>query len=173
MRNSGKRRMIGIVVMAIVLCVYLSGCALGSRGRSSNVASGQNLNVAIDSRFEDLPVPNGFALLRKTSFIFQNNQTRMGTLRYKGYANLGTLIEFYKKNMVYNGWNFINIVEFGRVILNFENGEESCIVTLEQKGLKNMIVSLNLSPRSSQGIPVPKEPDPVDEQTYDEEIIIE
>jgi len=112
------------------------------------------LGTSVQNRFSDLPVPNGFVFLRKKSFVFQNNDTRMGTLFYTGKATFEGLTEFYKQSMTENGWDLTNIVEFGKTIMNFEKGSERCVVTIDLKGVKSLIVSLSFSPSSSGAIAV-------------------
>ena len=156
---------IAIVIVVLLICVGLSSCAgtLGSkRGSNIETLNGQVTGVASQLRFEDLPVPTGFSLNRKESFIFQNSQTRLGTLKYEGKADVAEVIEFYKRTMSYNGWKLINSIEFGTVVLNFKKQGEGCIITMETKSGNRVIVFLNLSPLSPGNIPVEEDPYVVD-----------
>ena len=154
-------RRMAIVVAVLLVCMNLFGCAGasgGKRNQDNGTLNGQVMGVASQLRFEDLPVPSGFVLNRKESFIFQNSQTRMGTLKYEGRADVASVIEFYKRTMEYNGWRLINSVEFGAVILNFKKGDEGCIISMEIKSLNRVSVFLNLSPLSPGNIPVAEDP---------------
>ncbi|MCP4649835.1 MAG: hypothetical protein GY853_07145 [PVC group bacterium] len=149
------RKNIKVVGIIVLLSVYMCGCSgLAGNRRSSNsdVLSEQMLGIASQLRFEDLPVPAGFSIIRKSSFIFQNSKTRMGTLTYDGKADIASLIEFYKRTMVYNGWDLINTVEFDIVILNFKKGGESCIVTMQQRAMNRITVVISLSPLAQGSI---------------------
>ncbi|MBI4845443.1 MAG: hypothetical protein HY810_03090 [Candidatus Omnitrophica bacterium] len=143
------------ILFWVLILFVCNGCAGGSMRNDSDTyyRTDQQLEISTQLRFEDLPVPSGFILNRKSSFIFENNNTRMGTLNYSGKADIGILIEFYKKNMVVNGWKLINSVEFGRVILNFENNKESCLLTID----KGMLVIIDIAPISRSGVVLEEE----------------
>ncbi len=94
--------------------------------------------------------------MRKGSYVFQNNQTRLGTQRYTGKSDVGSVLDFYKRAMLRNGWDLINLVEFDTVVLNFEKAQESCIVTIESGRSGKTMITLTLSPLSKGGI-VPAE----------------
>jgi len=146
--------------LSLLLTVLLFGCA-GVSGESSDRSysnARSELGVSSALRFEDIPIPAGFAILRKDSFVFQNSQTRLGTLTYSGKADYERLVNFFKRNMAQNSWNLINSVEFGRVIMNFEKEGEGCIVTIEGRSGSKLLITLSVSPLSSKkGIPFEKD----------------
>jgi len=149
--------------MFLVCCLIAglcAGCATGyssDRSDSSGASGGYGPEIAGNLRFDDLPVPSGFGLNRKESFIFQNDRTRLGTMTYVGGASLDDIIYFYKHNMEINGWHMINSVEYGRIILNFEKDSEGCIVTVEKKGMGKAVITLNISPVSKGRVVVEEE----------------
>jgi hypothetical protein len=153
-----KQRGYGLLnIVAVIVLLGVSGCATGNyEQRSDSGYSGGALNISSQLRFEDVPVPAGFVLLRKGSYVFQNNQTRLGTLRYAGKSDVGVVLEFYKRAMTRNGWDLINLVEFDTVVLNFEKAQESCIVTLECGRSGKTMITLTLSPVSKGGITQPE-----------------
>ncbi len=139
------------IAMMMIICVFvIAGCTTGSyRVNSSDYHEDPNmLALAPVQRFEDLPVPSGFALHRQESFIFQNNRIRMGTMSYIGNADFTSIIEFYKRNMAANGWSLLTSVEFNKVIMSFEKDSEGCIVGIEKRGMRKIIISISFSPLS-------------------------
>ncbi len=137
----------------LIAGLTISGCATDSyQTRSdSDYYNSTQLEQASVQRFEDLPVPAGFTLYRKESFIFQNNRTRMGTMTYTGRADITAIIEFYKKQMPINGWSLLTTVEFDKVVMSFEKDSEACIISIEKHGRKVMI-SISLSPVSKGSV---------------------
>jgi len=105
------------------------------------------LSVALTLRFEDVPVPAGFGLLRDQSFIFQDGSTRVGLLRYSGRANASQVIAFFKTQMSLYNWELQNIVEYGNITLNFLKSGENCVVTIEPLATKS-IISIIISPKT-------------------------
>lgn len=142
-----------IVLFFIIAIFIISGCATDSYQTSSDsdYYNSPQIGQADVQRFEDLPVPAGFTLYRKESFIFQNNKTRMGTMTYSGSSDLMAIIEFYKKQMPRNGWSLLTIVEFGKVIMSFEKDAEGCIITIEKRGRK-IIIAISLTPVSKGAV---------------------
>ncbi|MFC1666253.1 hypothetical protein ACFL0P_00085 [Candidatus Omnitrophota bacterium] len=138
-----KALILGSYFSALIL---LSGCATTYENRS-NTPIDTSLNVAAILRFNDVPVPFGFSVLENNSFAFQNDVTRVALLKYIGSKNPDLLVAFYKEQMPLYNWSPINIIEYERRILNYEKNSESCIVTIEPKGRKN-IITIAISPKS-------------------------
>ena len=129
--------------------VLISGCATFSQdssmsGSEKNQAS---LPLAPILKFEDLPVPAGFRIMDKESFAFENDKSRVALLKYYGGQNAEQVLAFYKEQMSSFNWNLINIIEYDRKVLNYDNSEESCIVTIQPQGGKS-VVTIALSPKS-------------------------
>jgi hypothetical protein len=94
-----------------------------------------------------VPIPAGFKILDAESFAFQNDTTRVALLKYTGSKPADTIVLFYNEQMPLYNWNPINIIEYERRILNYENSSESCIVTIETRGGKS-IITIAISPKS-------------------------
>lgn len=149
--------------LIIILAIGLAGCASGGessgglKNASVEISDDQDLAkdalaVTANLRFEDLPVPVGFKLIKEGSFIFQTEGARVALLKYSGWAKEQKLVEFYKAKMPIYGWRLLNAVEYGRSVLNFERGGQTCIVTIEPRGMKR-VVTLAVSPKSKAGLP--------------------
>ncbi len=137
------------VLGSFLVILFLSGCATFPQSESKG-ATEQNkasLSVAPMLKFEDLPVPSGFKLLDKESFAFQNDKSRVALLKYYGGKNTEQVMAFYKEQMASFNWSLVNIIEYDRKVLNYENSEESCIITIQPQGGKSL-VTVALSPKS-------------------------
>ncbi|MCM8784533.1 MAG: hypothetical protein NC818_07230 [Candidatus Omnitrophica bacterium] len=133
------------VIFLIVCFVFLTGCA--SFSFQKRTPAEEALLPAPLLKFADVPVPQGFKLIANESFIFQNENGRVGLLRYSGSPTADLVVNFYREQMPQYGWFLLNIVEYGRRVLNFEKQEESCIITLEPTTTKT-IISISLAPKS-------------------------
>lgn len=144
-----------------ILIVFLGGCAT-TKGTSSSdldIEEGEayastTLPVTGKLRFSDVPAPAGFKLVQDKSFIFQTEDTRVALLKYTGRAKLPDLIDFYKEQMLLYNWELLNIVEYGKSILNFARSNQTCIVTIESKGMRK-IITISLAPKSKGSIELP------------------
>lgn len=144
-------------LLLLLLVFSLTGCATtGSRdvadleGEEGFAPLGLAPTTA-KLRFSDLPVPAGFKLIQDRSFVFQAEGVRVALLKYTGRAKTPDLVDFYKEQMLLYNWDLLNVVEYGKIILNFERGRQSCIVNIESRGMKKL-VTISLAPRGGGGL---------------------
>ncbi|MBL7085195.1 MAG: hypothetical protein ISS43_03700 [Candidatus Omnitrophica bacterium] len=142
--------------LILILLVSFSGCATTSgKGSAESEEEGSfsatTLSLAGKLRFSDLPVPLGFKLIEDKSFVFQTEDARVALLKYSGRAKIQDLVDFHKEQMLLYNWELLNIVEYGKSILNFQRGSESCIISIEPKGMKK-IITISLAPKAKAGI---------------------
>ena len=137
------------VLSSCLVILFLAGCATFPQSQSTGDAEKNKvvLSVAPILKFEDIPIPAGFKLLDKESFAFQNDKSRVALLKYYGGQNADQVLAFYKEQMASFNWFLINVIEYERKIMNYENSEESCIVTIQPQGGKSL-VTIALSPKS-------------------------
>lgn len=145
----GSLRMTTIVCFCFV--VFFAFSLIGCAG--TIIKDGQNLGMASvlepagNSRFNDIPVPVGFAELSKDSYSFEAAGTRVGMLKYRGKATPEQLVFFYKEQMALRNWNFLNIVEYGQSLINFDKEIETCNILLQPKG-GSTVITITLGPKS-------------------------
>ena len=138
-----------VFIIFLFLVFTLTGCATDYQGRSyrDDSVGGRSMGVASMLRFDDVPVPAGFKTLNDESFAFQNDVTRVALIKYSGSKSADQMVLFFKEQMPLYNWSPINIIEYERRIMNYEKGSESCIVTIESKGMRS-IVTIAISPKS-------------------------
>lgn len=133
--------------------LLLCGCTTTSSHQVSSVTSEDEILPATlaasaeASRFDDVPVPAGFKLLQDRSFVFQTEGVRVALLKYIGRAKLPELVNFYKEQMSLYNWDFLNIVEYEKSVLNFERDKQGCLINIEGNGAKK-IITISLSPKN-------------------------
>ena len=143
------KKITNLIVSSCLVILFLAGCATFPQNESSSDAEKNKatLSVAPILKFDDIPVPAGFRILDKESFAFQNDKSRVVLLKYYGGQNAEQVMAFYKEQMASFNWNLVNIIEYDRKVLNYENSEESCIITIQPQGGKSL-VTVALSPKS-------------------------
>ena len=137
------------VLSSCLVILFLAGCATFPQSQSTGDAEKNKvvLSVAPILKFEDIPIPAGFKLLDKESFAFQNDRSRVALLKYYGGQNADQVLVFYKEQMASFNWSLVNVIEYERKVMNYENSEESCIITIQPQGGKSL-VTVALSPKS-------------------------
>lgn len=143
------KKMANLIISSCLVILFLAGCVtLPQKESADNTEKNKvSLSVAPILKFEDLPTPSGFKLLDKESFAFQNDKSRVALLKYYGGQNAEQVLAFYKEQMALFNWSLINIIEYDKKVMNYENSEESCIITIQPQGGKSM-VTVALSPKS-------------------------
>lgn len=143
------RRYLWTLLPVSFLVTLSLGCAAAGSGVRSDGGEGRELGVASLLKFEDVPIPAGFRILPDQSFSFQNDLTRVGILRYAGRAKSERVIQFYKEQMPLYNWQFVNMIEYDRSLLNFEKGDQVCTVTVEGGITKTGLV-VAVAPKGNQ-----------------------
>lgn len=138
-----------LVVSVVLILFFFAGCATIPQNSSTSQDEKNKVSLVVAPllKFEDLPAPAGFMMLDKESFAFQNDKNRVALLKYTGARPADQVVAFYKEQMPSYNWNVINIIEYEKRMLNFENSNESCIITIEPHGSKS-IITIALSPKS-------------------------
>ncbi len=138
-----KQFLVGVVVG--IIAISLIGCATVPRTEGERAAEAEKpaLSVAPNLRFDDVPIPSGFRLLQEESFTFQNDYLRVGLLKYTGKAKGEQIVVFYREQMPLYNWSLINLVEYGRRVLNFKKDNQICVITIESTMTKtNLTISI-------------------------------
>ncbi len=139
-------------IVLVFLCSFvlvLSGCAALSKGGKASEGPTLLEPQAI-LKFGDVPVPVGFKLLAQDSYAFESLGVRTCILKYRGKANPDRVVTFYKEQMPMSNWQFLNAIEYGERLLNFDRENETCIIRLLPKGNATLI-TISLGPKS-QGL---------------------
>jgi hypothetical protein len=134
------------LIVIIVMFGAISGCATMSGGGASSSA-GQASSMAKILKFDDVPAPGGFRLLDKESFTFQNDQMRVGLLKYAGMPDANKVVAFYKEQMPMYNWDLINVIEYGQRVMNFERADQTCIITIEPQSTRT-VIAIAVAPKA-------------------------
>lgn len=124
--------------LILLLVSVLVGCGttqdsyqMGTESVPKNL---RPLAVSRYFKFENIPIPKEYEIETKKSFVFQNNFITVGLLHYKGDATADQLVSFFREQMPNYGWRLLNVVEYGKKIMNFEAEQQTCIITIEPNG---------------------------------------
>ena len=143
-----KKKIIFLILLGVLqlaLYTFLVGCAYTSQ-KDSSTAGPKPLEPRVSLQFSDIPLPSGFKFLGKDSYSFQSGDVRVAVLKYTGRHNAGRVYNFFIEQMPMYNWNFINAVEYGRRLLNFDRENETCIITIEPKKLSTEI-TITIGPK--------------------------
>jgi hypothetical protein len=138
-------------ITCIVAIIFIAaGCATTTTSKTGyGTETPKALDVSSALKFEDVPVPSGFRAIANESFSFQNEVVRAGVLKYSGKANADQVVNFYKDQMPLYNWRLLNIVEYGRRIMNFDREDQTCVIVAEPTSL-GTLVTITVGPKAGR-----------------------
>lgn len=151
MRNSRK------LLLMLLLTPLLSGCPLLSwlgfpvgnkvpydpKAESGDIAARKNI------QFDDVPVPIGFELDRRSVFSFQGYSFRFGRFLYEGVWSLRNTAAFYREQMPVAGWEHLQTTKGDYIETQvYKKGLERCRVTI--KSAENVEVLVQVYDANSE-----------------------
>jgi hypothetical protein len=138
-----------LLILTAIIIFLVSGCATTGSKSNFGAETPRALDVSTVLKFEDIPVPSGFKAVVNESFTFQNEVLRAGVLKYSGRANGEQVLNFYKDQMPLYRWKLLNILEYGKRILNFDRDDQTCIIVIEPTSLGTAII-ITVGPKAGR-----------------------
>lgn len=141
-----RRLFAGVVIgLALVSLASFTGCKSGGQQGAAPQAQFSN-----DVSFEDIPVPAGFSLIRKESYSFQNDVTRVGHLVYKGRSSINDVLAFYQQQMPLHGWQEMSYIDSRSSTRYYDKEGQTCVLTVGKRGslVHNIRIDLDMRPKS-------------------------
>ncbi len=89
--------------------------------------------------FDDISIPAELSLVPKKSFVYSTPAFTAGVLVFKGGVAGDSLVNFFSSSMAKDGWVPRSSFRYGRVILSFEKGERSCLISIEESTLTTQV----------------------------------
>ena len=152
-------KLLPLSLILIVFVLGLSGCVSVQK----EPIGVQSLEPSAALRFSDVPVPAGFKILPKESFVLESGGVRAGILKYTGKADAQSVVLFYRNQMPIYNWALLNVLEYGDHMLNFERENESCVITIKPAGGRAKLV-VSLAPKSPLPAPLKEKTEEVSKQ---------
>ncbi len=145
-----------IWVFSVFLLVG-GGCATLKDSQSSSEGTSEEKKevkgpVPLYYDFADILIPSELSLDKKNSFVYSTPSFAAGVLAFEGYVQGDSLVNFFTANMAKDGWSLKSSFRYRRVILNFEKGERSCLVSVAEFPLKTR-VEIWVAPQVAATIP--------------------
>jgi hypothetical protein len=122
------------IVFVLIMVLGLAGCETLNKWTTKEETPPpkyQTLNQAFYG-FPDVPVPKELKMLADRSFVYETPNLKVGVLVLSGNVDLDSLENYFKINMVKNGWKFVNAFKFRGVALNFIKEDKSCNIKMSK-----------------------------------------
>jgi hypothetical protein len=151
-----RRSRLLVLLLSILLLVGV-GCAAMRTSQEAPEETGEKKEevkgpAPIYYDFVDILIPAELSLVKKSSFVYSTPSFSAGVLVFEGYVQGESLVNFFTTNMAKDGWTLKSSFRYRRVILNFEKGERSCLVSVAEFPLKTR-VEIWVAPQMSATMP--------------------
>lgn len=104
-----------------------------------------------ESRFSDIPVPQGFKLDRSRSFVYEAGHIKAGLLCYEGGTfTMDKIISFYKAEMPPFQWKLTNSFESTDATLYFEKPGWFCRIQIQSSKFRKTDLFISLGPKTAE-----------------------
>ena len=124
-----------IVVVFCMMLLFCSGCTLFQK-KNVNEESAPSKQEAMNQAFygfPDIPVPKELEFVRNKSFVYETPNLRAGVMYLSGNVDLQSVENYFKVNMIKNGWKFINSFKYKDVTMNFTKEDRSCNIKMSRE----------------------------------------
>jgi hypothetical protein len=145
-------------VLFIMMLFIVSGCAYFNKDTTKEETAPpkfEQLNQAYYG-FPDIPAPKELRLINEKSFIYETTSLRAGVLVLRGNVDLQSLENYFKVNMIKNGWKFVNSFKFREVALNFTKEDKTCNIKMTKESF-DAEVEIWVGPSASMAPPASTE----------------
>jgi hypothetical protein len=133
------------------MLLFFSGCTYfqkAAKDETPQPGQGQDVLNQTFYGFPDVPMPSELKFIREKSFIYETANLRVGVMYLNGNVDLESLENYFKINMIKNGWKFINSFKFKDVTLNFVKDDKTCNIKMAKDSF-NAEVEVWVGPASS------------------------
>lgn len=155
--STARERQAGFGLSVLLLAALAAGCG----SSSGNVVAFGNAPVPPamqHQRLEGFPIPPGFYLVDKKSYVEKTGDVRHAHCEFNGGLSIAELDRFYRKTMPEAGFSLRNErMDQGEYVLEFESPKESSTVSFkENRGKTVLVITLNPSSGGLAPRPQPK-----------------
>lgn len=145
--NQGRFGKSASIGMILVLMIFgLAGCS-SLKGSGSGGAASSGPAPLYYEGFNDILIPGELKQDRKASSIFQSRGFAAGLMVFKGRVDRGSLVAFFKENMVKDNWKLSGEVSASKTILLFVKETRWCVITISE-GTWNSVAEIAILPSS-------------------------
>jgi hypothetical protein len=138
-----------IVLVFCVMLLFISGCTLFQKPvKDETQQPGPGTLNQTFYGFPDVPIPSELNFIKEKSFVYETSNLRVGVMYLNGNVDLQSLENYFKINMIKNGWRFVNSFKFKDVTMNFLKDDKTCNIKMVKDSF-NAEVEIWVGPTSS------------------------
>jgi len=134
-------------LIALVL-TGLAGCA--DKPKKANGPVPREVPPAsVAMQFPHVPIPKGIDLDRGKTFIYESGtgDIKVGRLVFSVWNRAEDVVDYFRTEMVQNGWTPLQIVEFDTRTMLYERKGQVCTVLVTPSSLGKTQIEIQIGPK--------------------------
>lgn len=140
-----------IVLLVIISALVFSGCTWFKKTPQDAQAQPKSEKInQVFYGFPDVPIPKELTYVSERSFVFETSNLKAGVMFFNGDVDMQSLENYFRVNLVKNGWRFINSYRYKDVVLNFTKDDKTCNIKMTRAAF-NTEVEVWVGPADRHG----------------------
>ncbi|MBF0531365.1 MAG: hypothetical protein HQK55_19265 [Deltaproteobacteria bacterium] len=123
-----RRLFLSAFVVSLGLFLFLTGCS-----KIPYLKDEDPPQPPTHSHFNDILVPSEMKIDRESTFVFETQGFKAGTLHLTGYVDVESITDFFRNNMPKDGWSLKSVFRHPKTMLLFEKERKTCIISVYEK----------------------------------------
>ena len=140
----GNNSSISTWIVVLFFLIFSGGCAAFKKSSKDSPPPPEPINLA--QPFTDVPIPKGFKRDLSKSFVYETDNIKVGRLFFSGGTNPKLTVEFYRNEMINQGWTLINSIANKESILNYEKEGWTCTVIVRPASFGRSDIEIQIGP---------------------------
>jgi len=118
--------------LAAFFLTFATGCsAMRYNSKNDSIELSKNRKkLPAYHDFDDILIPPGYKLDKKSTFVFRTPGLAAGVLVFKGKIRLNSDIEFFSENMLQDNWNLITSFKSPRTMMIYNKENRWCVINI-------------------------------------------
>lgn len=135
------------LVFAVALA-GLAGCG-GTPEKATGPAPEQMPPPSVAMQFPNVPIPKGIELDRGKTFIYESGSgdIKVGRLVFSVWNKAEDVVDYFRTEMVQNGWTPLQIVEHDTRTMLYERTGQVCTVSVTPSSLGKTHIEIQVGPK--------------------------
>ncbi len=157
--------------LSVIACIILLSSCANMQAMIDQQAQEEN-EISVDQKLQvSIPIPDNSKYLINKTVIFGEGNKFSGILYLQHDESADDIVNFYRKNMISDGWSEIGIVRSKFILVNFEKEHRFATIKVIRSMFEKSDSEITIGPKSSTQLE--KSLDTNNESIADEPFLVE
>ena len=135
--------------LSVIACIILLSSCANMQAMIDQQAQEEN-EISVDQKLQvSIPIPDNSKYLINKTVIFGEGNKFSGILYLQHDESADDIANFYRKNMISDGWSEIGIVRSNFILVNFEKEHRFATIKVIRSMFEKSDSEITIGPKSS------------------------